>query len=400
MTEAQENFKKAIAYRKKTGCSLKDAFAYVKGNKPTKKKVGALPVGFVGTFYDISFKIINQFDIYNNVNAIVEDKKNGNVITTITGNQNSLINTDMFLNYAKLNSEYSVKNWDSIKTKINKFFELIKKEVKSYNAGKTKTIKKQTIKILPPTKKVEKIIVKSVRQTGSSNTKYDKLKQALPVGKRKSASGKTYYEYRKDHSDAGVLLGFFDTTVIKDIDNLKKQYFKLAKIYHPDKGGTTTQFQELGREYDKLLKTLLSGSSLTDEQQKNEIEIDEAIKQIIDTIITFDGLNIELIGKWLWVSNNIENGYIWTIRPQLEAAGLKPIKKGGKWFFIYKGIESKSRGNMSKDEIERKYGVHKVTPKDKKKLGLIGAIKPTTAQKNKLLKALKRLTKALDKRPI
>jgi hypothetical protein len=40
---AQANFKKAIAYRKKTGCSLKDAFAYVKGGKVAKpaKKVGA-----------------------------------------------------------------------------------------------------------------------------------------------------------------------------------------------------------------------------------------------------------------------------------------------------------------------------------------------------------------------
>lgn len=32
---AQANFKKAIAYRKKTGCSLKQAFAHVKGGKVT-----------------------------------------------------------------------------------------------------------------------------------------------------------------------------------------------------------------------------------------------------------------------------------------------------------------------------------------------------------------------------
>jgi len=31
--KAQANFKKAIAYRKKTGCTLKQAFAYVKGSK-------------------------------------------------------------------------------------------------------------------------------------------------------------------------------------------------------------------------------------------------------------------------------------------------------------------------------------------------------------------------------
>ena len=31
--KAQDNFKKAIAYRKKTGCTLKQAFAHVKGGK-------------------------------------------------------------------------------------------------------------------------------------------------------------------------------------------------------------------------------------------------------------------------------------------------------------------------------------------------------------------------------
>jgi len=36
--QAQANFKKAIAYRKKTGCSLKEAFAHVKGNKVTGVK--------------------------------------------------------------------------------------------------------------------------------------------------------------------------------------------------------------------------------------------------------------------------------------------------------------------------------------------------------------------------
>ena len=36
--KARENFKKAIAYRKKTGCSLKQAFAYVKGGKVTGVK--------------------------------------------------------------------------------------------------------------------------------------------------------------------------------------------------------------------------------------------------------------------------------------------------------------------------------------------------------------------------
>lgn len=50
--KAQDNFKKAIAYRKKTGCTLKQAFAHVKGGKvgavknkiASKKIVKKLPI--------------------------------------------------------------------------------------------------------------------------------------------------------------------------------------------------------------------------------------------------------------------------------------------------------------------------------------------------------------------
>jgi len=49
--KAQANFKKAIEYRKKTGCSLKQAFAHVKGSKvktPTiKKKVAKKKIGVI-----------------------------------------------------------------------------------------------------------------------------------------------------------------------------------------------------------------------------------------------------------------------------------------------------------------------------------------------------------------
>ena len=40
--KARANFKKAIEYRKKTGCSLKQAFAHITEKKTVTKKVGAV----------------------------------------------------------------------------------------------------------------------------------------------------------------------------------------------------------------------------------------------------------------------------------------------------------------------------------------------------------------------
>ncbi len=42
------------------------------------------------------------------------------------------------------------------------------------------------------------------RQTGESNLKMDRKRYAQEPGKRKSAGGKTYYEYRRNRTDLGV----------------------------------------------------------------------------------------------------------------------------------------------------------------------------------------------------
>jgi len=273
MTLAQQNFKKAIAYRKKTNCSLKEAFAHVKCSKVAAipKKKAAKKVG--------AYKIVEVGEKASTPPKIVQ-----------------------------------------VKRRLDGTF-------KSFNT----------------------------------------------IG------------------------AFFDVSVIKDIDQLKKQYFKLAKIYHPDKGGTTVQFQELGKEYDKLLKAILRGSNLTAEQQQNEIEIDDAIKIIIDNIIGIDGLDIELIGKWLWVGSSLFQFTTPTYN-LLKSVGLSYIKKGGKPFMVYKGVESKSRGKMSKEDIEKKYGVHKFEAGKGKK---IGALKQQEIKnKTKVLAAFKKLTNAINKRPI
>lgn len=193
----------------------------------------------------------------------------------------------------------------------------------------------------------------------------------------------TFYKFN-------TLGSFFDTSIISDIDALKKEYFKKAKIYHPDAGGTTAQFQQLQSEYEKLLKKLLAGGKLNAEQQENEILIDEALREVINQIIVLPGINIELVGKWLWVSGNT-----YPIKTELKKAGLIFIKKAGVPYWVYKGVESAGRGKLSIEEIKAKYGVQKFNPKENK---FISGVRVNS--KTKLLAALRKLTKGLNKRPV
>lgn len=57
-----------------------------------------------------------------------------------------------------------------------------------------------------PAKK--EVVKKEYRQTGTSNKFYDEQRTAKAPGKRKSATGKTYYERRRNRSDMpGTLAG-------------------------------------------------------------------------------------------------------------------------------------------------------------------------------------------------
>lgn len=206
-------------------------------------------------------------------------------------------------------------------------------------------------------------------------------------------------KYGKKISGIGDTNSFFDVSVIKDLDDLKQQYRALALKYHPDRGGTTAQMQQVNAEHERLRNLLLSGSSLTDEQKKNEIEIDETFRVIIDQVIHIEGIEVELIGKWLWIGSTLNPERNWQFETPtynaLKQAGLDYIKKQGRPYMVYKGVESKGRGKLTKAEIEAKYGKTKFETKGRKRIN-----SPFKINNVKLKAAVKRLTKALDKRPV
>jgi len=259
MTQAQKTakakFKQAIAYRQKTGVSLKEAFAHIYGKKKVgvskktnKKKIGALPIGFKGSIYDIGFKIVNQYDIYNDVSAIMEDTINGNRIVTFDGKGSSKDKAEAIVSYINKNTNIQggYRDDKQLYTRMLKFATNMQKEVKDFNSGKKKTIKKEPFKIpvpkntkMPIKKKVAKKVVrkkvakKKVAKKKLSRVDYDKRYQAKKPGKRKSASGNTYYESRANRSDKGKLLGIesnLSMSLIKRLEDINKEIEKRQDV--------------------------------------------------------------------------------------------------------------------------------------------------------------------------
>ncbi len=181
--------------------------------KTTLKKVGALSVGFEGKVWKVSFKIINQFDIFGMVQSIIEDKNNGSTITIIDGKGKAADKAKQFASYIEMNGapDYTTSTQKkSLYGTILKFCENLQKEVKEYNKGNKKTIKKQPLNIpIPKTKKpaAKKPAAKKPIKKTFSNRQYDLRHQAMKPGKRISKEGNKYTENRENRSDKGKLLG-------------------------------------------------------------------------------------------------------------------------------------------------------------------------------------------------
>jgi len=199
MTQAQKTakakFKQAIAYRQKTGVSLKEAFAHIYG----KKKVGAV-----------------KKKPYKGYQYTIDENETGNFV-------------DKY--YTLTEAKKDLKRLIAKSKKSGKY----KKDfyrITQINSGKTIFgIKKKAAKKVVKVKVAKKKVVrKKVAKKKLTKIDYDKRYQAEKPGKRKSASGNTYYENRANRSDKGKLLG------IGSVKNMTDKYIKtLNEIYQYNK---------------------------------------------------------------------------------------------------------------------------------------------------------------------
>lgn len=279
MTAAQKTakakFKQAIAYRQKTGVSLKEAFAHIygkkiantrklvfdylevpKGKKPKLVKViGKVSKKEVGKIdYDKAFKKQMQ------VNKIINTKyKNWEypVPPVYTGNWSAL----------------TWSNW-------------IKKNGKKIGAIKKKVAKKVVRKVVK-----KKAATKKVAKKKLTPRDYDKRYSAKKPGKRTSASGNTYYESRPNRSDKGKLLGFNDITLTRinnDLNGNPRYVVHFLNVLNNEE----QSFLPFNKKYEYALKKakLIGGKKYDNKQYGGGIVFgsifnSEALKQKINNLM-------------------------------------------------------------------------------------------------------------------
>lgn len=137
------------------------------------------------------------------------------------------------------------------------------------------------------------------------------------------------------------------------LEQLRTVYKNLLKANHPDNGGDVATMQEINSQYGEAFKRLKSGAVIEndiDKRKWSDVE-DQKIREALEKIIFCAGLNVEIVGSWIWV-----DGETFLNRDILKAAGYKWSNARKKWHFTpYEG--GYHRGSKkSFDQLRRQYG--------------------------------------------
>ena len=159
---------------------------------------------------------------------------------------------------------------------------------------------------------------------------------------------------------------------INTLEQLRKVYKELLKIHHPDNGGNVAEMQEINAEYDKMFKVLKdrhtskSSNNTTDfnefKNKQYDFSEDKALREMLEKIICFNGISIEVVGNWIWCFNSYD------FKTQLKELGFKYASTKKAWYWHSEAFRKKGRKALSMDDIRSYYGSTEVKTEERKQL--------------------------------
>lgn len=152
-------------------------------------------------------------------------------------------------------------------------------------------------------------------------------------------------------------------TNVSTIEELKQQYKKLAKELHPDHGGTTEQMQELNKEYTDLFNKYKDihkdkeGKTYTAREHTQEQPQD--FINVINALITLDGITLDICGSWLWIT-----GETLKYKDLLKKLKCKYSSNKKAWYYTSEPYHKKNKHMYTLNEIKTMFGDETLSQKE------------------------------------
>ena len=154
------------------------------------------------------------------------------------------------------------------------------------------------------------------------------------------------------------------------VEEIKIEYKRLARIYHPDLGGDLETMKRLNNEYEAALKSCNGQKSSGSDGRQHTYRYDQTIEnEIVEFIYAFlaleTGLSADLIGVWVWITGDTKPH-----RDALKALGCRWNPSRACWYFRPTSCAGSYGRGGSLEELASKYGCLSVSAyKDRSKKG-------------------------------
>ena len=140
----------------------------------------------------------------------------------------------------------------------------------------------------------------------------------------------------------------------KTREEIRARFVQLAKVLYPDNGGNAEEFKAMMQEYQTAYNA--ASEAKTESGKERTINYDSfKFANIINSIITFDGIKIEIIGSWIWVSGNS-----FAYHEQLKALHFWWSKSKKAWYFNGEDKFSYRRGSYSMKQLRQNWTVTEI----------------------------------------
>ena len=148
---------------------------------------------------------------------------------------------------------------------------------------------------------------------------------------------------------------------IDNLQALRKEYHRLAVIHHPDKGGDLETMKALNLEFEVMSKRLINGdTSFSVNRKAYETQVSEEIMEAINQVISLPGIDIEVIGSWVWLTGNT-----YAHREAIKAAGYQFSAQKTAWYWHSGEYRKRSSKVNSLEEVRAFWGSEKIQGKAK-----------------------------------
>ena len=97
--------------------------------------------------------------------------------------------------------------------------------------------------------------------------------------------------------------------------------------------------------------------------EKETTETPEQFAEIINKVIHFDGVNVEIIGSWVWLT-----GATMIYKDEIKAAGFWWSKTKKAWYYNGSDKKTTHRGRYSMDGLRDHWGAQTIEKEEQRKL--------------------------------